>query len=95
MSLNVTCLPGAIPEFLERGFGFVKEGFRFADFISFFIINPMKMKKFGISESKLFRFHGIFKNGGRERGFPVNPMNPLWIHHWFTYALSAFSVFGQ
>ena len=45
VSLNVTCLPGAIPEFLERGFGFVKEGVRFADFISFFFhINPMKMK---------------------------------------------------
>ena len=36
VSLNVTGLPGAIPEFLERGFGCVKDGICFADFIYFF-----------------------------------------------------------
>ena len=35
VSLNVTGLPGADPEFLERGFRCVKKGVRFADFISF------------------------------------------------------------
>ena len=28
----------------------------------------MKMKQFGLTETKLFHFHMIFKNGGRERG---------------------------
>ena len=35
VSLNVTGLPGADPEFLERGFRCVKKGVRFADFILF------------------------------------------------------------
>ena len=44
VSLNVTGLPGAIPEFLETGFGCVKEDVRFADFISFFSYKSHKNK---------------------------------------------------
>ena len=33
---------------------------RFADFILFFL---MKMKQFGLTETKLFHFQRIFKNG--------------------------------
>ena len=70
MSLNVTCLPRAIPDFLElEGVRMCKGGGRFADPISFYLIYPMKMKEFGLNETKLFRFHGIFKNGGRVREF--------------------------
>ena len=29
-----------------------------------FLKYPMKMKYFGLTESKLFHFHRIFKNGG-------------------------------
>ena len=33
------------------------------DFIYFFLKYPMKMKSFGVAETKLFHFHRIFKNG--------------------------------
>ena len=33
----------------------------------------MKMKKFGLSETKLFNFHGIFKNGGHGWGLERTP----------------------
>ena len=36
--------PGADQGFLERGFICIGEGVRFADFISFFLKYPMKMK---------------------------------------------------
>ena len=40
----------------------------------------MKMKYFGLTETKLFYFHGIFKNGGRGGGSsepPEPPLDPL------------------
>ena len=37
-------------------------GVRFADFVSY-IKYPMKRKYFGLTETKLFRFHRIFNNG--------------------------------
>ena len=46
----------------------------------------MKMKKFGLIETKLFVFHRIFKNGrggggggggGGGAGRGLNPLNPL------------------
>ena len=39
-----------------------------ADIISFFFKYPMKMKQFGLTETKLFHFHRISKNGGAGRG---------------------------
>ena len=59
---------GADPGFLEAGFRCVEEGVRFADFISFFLNILMKMKQLGLSETKLFHFHGIFKNWGQGGG---------------------------
>ena len=41
---------------------------RFADFISFFL---------NITETKLFHFHGIFKNGGQRGGSDEPPEPPL------------------
>ena len=29
----------------------------------------MKMKEFGLTETKFFHFHGVFENGGRGGGF--------------------------
>ena len=39
----------------------------------------MKMKLFGLTETKLFHFHRIFKKGGQGGGFK---RTPLLIHHW-------------
>ena len=36
-------------------------GFAFVIYL-IFLKYPMKMKKFGLTESKLFHFHRIFKN---------------------------------
>ena len=36
---------------------------RYADFISFFLKYPIKMKKIGPSETKLFHFLRIFETG--------------------------------
>ena len=50
----------------------------------------MKMKYFGLTETKLFHFHWIFKNGERESGSsetPDSPLDPpldLWIRHWIS-----------
>ena len=33
------------------------------------LIYPMKMKYFGLTETKLFHFHKILKNGGQGGGF--------------------------
>ena len=58
-------------------------GGRFADFISFFLKYPMKMNKFGLSETKLFHFYVIKKKTrGREEGVRANLLNPLWIRNW-------------
>ena len=46
-----------------------KVGVRFAD-----LTYPMKMKYFALTESKLFHFHRIFKNGGG--GTPAPPLDP-------------------
>ena len=37
----------------------------------------MKMKKFGLTETKLFHFHRIFKNGGQGGGPSERPEPPL------------------
>ena len=49
-------------------------GGRFADFISFFLKYPMKMKYFCLSETKLFHFHRIFENWGG--GLNEPPLEP-------------------
>ena len=36
---------------------------RFADFISFSLKYPIKMRQFGLTETKLFHFHRISKTG--------------------------------
>ena len=50
-------LAGAEPGFLEREFIY---GVRFNILPKY----PMKMKKLGLTETKLFHFHRIFINGG-------------------------------
>ena len=50
------------------------EGVRFADFISFFIKYPVKMKQFGLTETKLF--HSLFQSGGSGGGTKRNTMDP-------------------
>ena len=50
------------------------EGVRFADFISFFIKYPVKMKQFGLTETKLF--HSMFQSGGSRGGTKQNTMDP-------------------
>ena len=52
-------------------------GIRFADFILFSFKYPMKMKQFGLTETKLFHFHRIFKNGGQGGGSSKPPEPPL------------------
>ena len=53
-------------------------GVRFVDFISFFKKNPMKMKLFGLTETKLFHVHRILKkNGGGEAGRGESSESPL------------------
>ena len=51
-------------------------GVRFADYL-IFLKYSMKMKYF-VTETKLFHFHRIFKNGGGGGGG-----EPLWISHRF------------
>ena len=58
-------MPMKEPGFLERGFICIGAGVRFADSISFFLKHPMKMKSFGLIETKSFHFHKIFKNWGQ------------------------------
>ena len=64
-----------------KGFHMYKGvGVRFADLSHFFfIIYPL-------TETKLFHFHRIFKNGVGE-----GP-NPLWIRHWMYLALKLSDV---
>ena len=60
---------GADPGFLERGIHMYKGvGDSLCRFYLLFIKYPMKMKQFGLTETKLFHFHKIFKNKGREGG---------------------------
>ena len=53
-----------------------KEGFALLISTHLFIKYPIKMKEFGLTETKLFHFHGIFKGGG---GFKPTPLNPRYI----------------
>ena len=68
------------PGFLERGFICIKVcggwWFRFADFISFFLKNPMKMKRPNIYF--ILKNHRILKNGGQDEGSsePSEPLDP-------------------
>ena len=39
----------------------------------FFIKYPIKIKEFGLTETKLFHFHRIFKKRGLGRGFKRTP----------------------
>ena len=50
----------------------------------------MKMKYFGLSDTKLLHFHKIFKNAGGG-GVKTNPMNPLWICH-FVHTILCFLI---
>ena len=52
-------------------------GVRFADCIECFLIYPMKLKLFVLTETKLFHFQRIFKNGGRGGGSSEAPEPPL------------------
>ena len=49
----------------------------FADTISKVLKYPMKMKYFGLSETKLFHFYGIFENGGGGGGLSEPHEPPL------------------
>ena len=49
---------------------------RYAVFFLIFFKYPVKMKLFGLTETKLFHFYRIFKNGGGE-GVQANPLNLL------------------
>ena len=51
----------------ERGGGHMYKcvWVRFADFDLIFLKCSMKMKYFGLIETKLFHFHRIFEKGGR------------------------------
>ena len=69
---------GADPCFLVRGV--ICTMYKCVRVRLIFLKYPMKMKKFGLSETKLFHFHRIFKNRERE-GFQATPLNPLWIRH--------------
>ena len=48
----------------------------------------MKMKQFGLTETKLFHFHRIFKNGGGEWGSsePFEPpLDPPLYYYYYDY----------
>ena len=47
----------------------------------------MKMKYFGLTETKLFHFHRIFekRGGGGGSGVRANPQKTLWIRHWLGF----------
>ena len=66
---------GADPGFLERGSIYIRVwGFAFLFFFIIFLKYPIKMKQFGLTETKLFHFHRVFKKG---RGFEQPPEPPL------------------
>ena len=52
-------------------------GVRFAEFISFFLNISIKIKEYGLTETKLFHFHIIFKNGCGEGGVQVKHFDLL------------------
>ena len=75
-------MQGRIQDFLEMGVHMcIGVGLCFADFIYFFLKYPMKMKLFGLSETKLFHLHRIFKKTGAGRMVRANPLNSLWVRH--------------
>ena len=41
----------------------------------------LERDSYGLTETKLFHFHRIFKKRGTGMGVQANPLNPLWIHH--------------
>ena len=68
-------MSGADLGFLERGFIYIKVwGFALL-ILSRFLKYPMKMKLFGLTETKLFHFHKIFKKWGE--GDSNEPSEPL------------------
>ena len=68
--------PGVDPEFLKRGFLCIKvKVVRYANSISFFLNISGKCNNFGLTETKLFHFHRIFKNVWWGGG-PSKPLTP-------------------
>ena len=70
---------GADPQFLKRVFICIKVSGSLCGFYLIFLKYRMKMKLFGLTETKLFHFHGIFKKQRVERGIQANPLSRLWI----------------
>ena len=66
----------ADPGFLEEVHIYKSVGVRFADFISFFLKYPMKIKLVRLGETKLFQFNRILKNVGRGVEFERTPLDP-------------------
>ena len=65
--------PGVDPGFLEIAFICIKVwGFASLIFLSF-LKYPMKIKYFGLTETKLFHFHRIFKTRGAGKGSERTP----------------------
>ena len=65
-----------------KGFLCVKVWGSLCLFSLIFLIYPMKMKLFGIDETKFLIFYRIFKNEGQRGGAvggggEANPLNPL------------------
>ena len=72
--LRYAKIPGADPGFLERGFICIKVcGVCYADLISFLLNIQWKRNVFGLTETKLFHFHRIFKSGGLGGRFKQTP----------------------
>ena len=73
---------GVDPGLLEKGVHMYNGwGIRFANFLSFFLKYPMKVKQFGLTETKLFHFHRRCKKGGGGGGEGVRfihqpPLDP-------------------
>ena len=70
-------MTGADPEFLERAFRSVKKGFALLILFNF-LKYPMKMKLFGLMETKVFHLMGYLKTGGG--GVRANPLTPRIRH---------------
>ena len=56
-------------------------------FLFFFCKYPIEMKLFGLTVTKLFNFHRIFKSRGRGGGGSSEPQDPLWIRHCYILKL--------
>ena len=78
---GLTTTSGADPVSLERVLICTNVwGFALLILSNFYLLFH-EMKYFGLDYTKLYHFHGIFKNGRREGGFERTPLYPLWIRH--------------